>query len=169
MVRRLVGAFGIFVLFLSQSSAQSELKEVKNEVLRGRVVAFAAPSVIPAGSGPLKMLFIFETQAEEGTPTPVLVEYRFYNLQEAPPPRFFDYSNIYDLSVKRDRKCDSTVEEVSYEKVQDERGRPLPSRFILKNAKNAPSVSLKPDTALPCYTMWHDQYKTVAPGAPGKS
>jgi hypothetical protein len=71
---------------------------------------------------------------------------------------------LYDLSVKREPKCDTTVRAISYVKNVDENGNELPATFVLQFARNAPSTSLKPETFLPCYVLW---YGHLCPGAFG--
>jgi hypothetical protein len=139
----------------------------EHEVLRGHVMADIASLAFGAGLGPKWVSFIFAVETSNGKVIPVRIAYAFYKKEQLPPESFWDYSTTYDLDVKRDPKCDTTVKAVSYEKNVDEHGNQLPATYILRSAKNAPADSLKPETPLPCYVLWYGQYRQVDP-APGR-
>jgi hypothetical protein len=131
------------------------------EVLRGRVMADVASLAFGAGLGPKWTSFIFAVETSTGKVIPVRIAYAFYEPRELPPDSFWDYSKVYDLDVKRNPRCDTTVQAISSEENVDDHGNKLPATFILHSATNAPPFSLKPDTVLPCYVLWYGQYKRV--------
>ena len=91
----------------------------------------------------------------------VRIAYAFYKTNQLPPPSFSDYEALYELDVQRDQQCDTTVQALSYEKATDESGQALPPLNVLQLAKGAPSDLLKPETPLPCYVLWHGQYRRI--------
>lgn len=137
----------------------------EQEVLRGRVMADVASLAFGTGIGAQWVSFIFAVETSSGKVIPVRIAYAFYKPGELPPDAFWDYSKVYDLNVKRDPKCDTTVQAISFDKNVDEHGNKLPATFVLHSTKNAPPFSFKPDTVLPCYVLWHGQYKQVGSAA----
>lgn len=133
----------------------------QHEVLRGRVVADVASPAFGAGIGPQWVSFIFAVETSSEKTVPVRIAYAFYKTGQLPPESFWDYSKLYDLRVKREPKCDTTVHAISYDRNVDDRGNKLPATLVLQYAKHAPSDSIKPETALPCYVLWYSQYKQV--------
>jgi hypothetical protein len=138
----------------------------EREVLRGRVMADVASLVFGAGLGPKWVSFIFAVETSSGKIIPVRIAYAFYKAGQLPPDSFWDYSKSYELNVKREPTCDTTVQAISFDNNVDEYGNKLPATFVLQAAKNAPANSLKPDTALPCYVLWYGRYKQVGTTAP---
>lgn len=140
---------------------RTSVPTARHELLRGRVIADVASLAFGAGLGPKWVSFIFATETSNGEVIPVRVAYAFYKTEQLPPESFWDYSKLYDLTVRREPKCDTTVKAISYERNMDEQGNELPPKFILQFTKNIPSASLKSETALPCYVLWYGQYKHV--------
>lgn len=140
---------------------KASVPTARHEVLRGRVMADVAFPAFGAGLGPKWESFIFGTETSSGEVIPVRVEYAFYETEQLPPETFWDYSKLYELTVRREPKCDTTVKAISYVGNVDEQGNELPPTFVLQFTKNIPSASLKPETALPCYVLWHGEYKHV--------
>jgi hypothetical protein len=93
----------------------------------------------------------------------VRIAYAFYKNDQLPPESFWDYSKLYDLDVKRDQKCDTTVEAISSEKNVDEHGNELPAAYVLRSVKNAPANALQRNAYLPCYVLSFGQYRQVDP------
>ena len=124
-------------------------------------MADVASLAFGAGIGPKWQSFIFAVETSSGEVIPVRIAYAFYKSPELPPASFWDYSRLYDLSVKRDPSCDTTVRGIFFDKNVDGRGNDLPATFALRSAKNAPVHTLKPETVLSCYGLWYGQYKRV--------
>jgi hypothetical protein len=130
------------------------------------VVADVADLAFGAGLGPKWVSFIFAAETSSGQVIPSRIAYAFYKTEQLPPESFWDYSKLYDLTVKREPKCDTTLKDISYVRNIDEHGNELTPTFVLRFTKNAPSASLKSDTVLPCYVLWYGQYKQVDFTAP---
>jgi hypothetical protein len=138
----------------------------EREVLRGRVMAEVASLATGAGLGPKWVSFIFAVESSSGKVIPVRIAYAFYKAGQLPPDSFWDYSKSYELNVERDPTCDTTVQAISFDNNVDEYGDKLPATLVLQPAKNAPPNSLKLDSPLPCYVLWHGRYKQVGTTAP---
>jgi hypothetical protein len=138
----------------------------EHEVLRGRVLADVASLAFGTGLAPKWTSFIFAAETSSGKAVPVRIAYVFYESEQLPPESFWDYSRLYDLSVKRDRTCDTTVREISFEKNVDAEGNELPASLVLRPTKGAPPGTLKPEAVLPCYILWYDHYKPVVTPVP---
>ena len=137
----------------------------KHEFLRGHVIADVVSTGFGAGLGPKWVTFIFMAEGAVGKVVPVRINYAFYETDQLPSPSFWDYQAKYELDVKRDRTCDTTVEAISYEEVTDENGQVLPPLKVLQPAKGAPLDVLKPETALRCYVLWYGRYRRLDPTA----
>lgn len=133
----------------------------KLEVLRGRIVAEVASTAFGAGIGPKWITYVFAAEGMDANVFPVRIAYAFYKTDQLPPNSFSDYTTLYELDVRRDPQCDTTVQTISYEKAVNEKGQQLPPVKVLQPSKNAPSGLLKPETTLPCYVLWHGQYKRI--------
>lgn len=154
------------VLMVSSDAQVASPRNGKKEVLHGRVVADVVSLVFGAGVGPKWTKFIFSVEQPDG-PNTVLVAYAFNQRSQLPPDSFWNYANRYELKVKRDQTCDTTVREVSYEKNVDAKGNELPPTFILRMTKNNPVQALDPALKLPCYVLWYSDYKQVKPESAG--
>jgi hypothetical protein len=141
------------------ASEKAAVPTPKHEVLRGRVIADVASTAFGAGVGPKWVSFLFAVETLKGGVYPVRVAYAFYKTEQIPPDSFWDYSALYDLTVRRDQGCDTTVQAISYDKNVDVDGNELPPTLVLRYAKNYASPSLKPETVLPCYVLSYGQYK----------
>lgn len=157
----LVLVAALFAAAFVIAGEKARVRTAKHEILRGRVMADVASLAFGAGLGSKWASFIFAVETPSRKVIPVRIAYAFYKNEEMPPESFWDYSQLYALSVKRDPKCDTTVQRISFEKNVDEHGNQLPATFILRSAKNAPPQALKPDTVLPCYVLWHGEYERV--------
>lgn len=160
------------VLLLGSGSLSSNLKAQVNlsqrdpdkaSVLVGRVLAYVDSMVIGAGVGPQYQKFIFgvESKGERGQQViiPVEIVYAFQNSAGFLPHSFFDHSRLYELTAVRDQNCDEKVSVLSYEKNEDETGKPLPSTYILRIMEGFPKDVLKPDLVLPCYILRLGDYR----------
>jgi len=144
------------------TSAADKPRSAKKETLRGHVIADVASAGFGSGLGPLWTSFIFDVEQSDGRMMPVRISFAFYKNEQLPPDSFWDYRILYELRAKRDARCDTTVAAISYEEnVDAAEGKKLPPSFILQFAKNAPSSSLRPDIALPCYVLWYFDYKRL--------
>jgi hypothetical protein len=135
---------------------KGKVPKPEHEVLRGRVLADVASLAYGAGLGPKWVSFVFAVETPTRRIIPVRIAYGFYKNEQLPPESFWDYSTLYDLDVKRDQKCDTTVEAISYEKNVDEHGSELPATYVLRLIKNAPVNALERETPSPCYVLSFD-------------
>jgi len=153
--------FVICTAAITAAGQRANVPTAEHEILRGRVMAEVDSLAFGAGLGPKWMSFIFATETSSEQVIPRRIAFAFYKTAQLPPESFWDYSKLYDLTVKREPSCDTTVKAVSYERNIDEHGNELPPTFVLRLVKNAPSDSLKAETVLPCYVLWYGQYKQV--------
>jgi hypothetical protein len=157
----------VIVLFLlactlSVSAQRKPAKQVQ-EVLRGRVVAQVASLLYGSSLTHLWMSFFFVVEEPDGSVRPIQIGYAFYHSDQLPPDSFWDYSKVYEIRVRREPYCDTTVESLAYVKNTDTNGKELPPSFALKFAKGAPKDLLKREAVLPCYTLWYGHYRQVQP------
>jgi hypothetical protein len=104
---------------------------------------------------------LFAVEEPDGSEKPIQIGYAFDHSDQLPPDSFWDYSKVYELKVQRERNCDTTVESLAYEKNIDTSGKQLPPSFVLKFAKDAPKDSLTREAVLPCYILWHGNYREI--------
>ena len=133
--------------------------------LTGQVLARVEPLTGYAKNllgGQLYDVFVFGVDNGEGQDplVPVKIVYEFYPNDPGLLAKFFDYSRSYELSVRRDARCDQNVKNLSYE-TDVEPGKPPHPRNILNVLNGAPPEVLKPDLILPCFFLWPGQYKTL--------
>ena len=147
---------------LSISAQQQGVKPVQ-ELLRGRVVAQVASLHYGSSLTHSWMSFFFAVEEPGRSVRPIQIGYAFYQSQQLPPDSFWDYSKVYEIRVKREPSCDTTVESLAYVKNTDVNGKELPPSFVLEFAKGAPKDLLKRDAVLPCYTLWYGNYLPVQP------
>jgi len=137
--------------------------------MAGRVLADVSSLVSGAGLGPKHTVFIFAVEEGGGTRVvPVKVSYAFFKSEGPPPDTFFDYSKRYELQAVRDRKCDESVQSLSYVKNVDESGKPLPPSYVLRFLDGAPKDILKSYAVLPCYVLRPGKYKILSQDKDGK-
>jgi hypothetical protein len=149
-----------------QKTPPSVASAEKTTPVIGRVLADVGSFVFGAGLGPKWATFIFV--AEEGGGTrlvPIKVSYAFFKSDGPLPDDFFDYSKRYELQAVRDRRCDESVESLSYVKNVDESGKPLAPSYVLRFLDGAPKEILKPDTTLDCYILRPGRYKVLGSSA----
>lgn len=159
------------VLALTCHGQQAPAKNHSKEVIHGHVVADVASLVFGAGLGHKWVSFIFAAEQTNG-PKLIRIAYAFDVDSQLPPDSFWNYRNRYEMRVRRDPRCDTTVQDISYERNLDPKGGELPPSFILHFTKNSPVNALRPDLMLPCYVLWHSDYKLVeaeSSGQVGKS
>ncbi len=157
----LIASLVVFSASKVTSFAQgSELPE--RETLNGRVLA-EVDRPYGAGVGPLWQLFIFDVEPENGSTKmkPVLLAYLFHNFKLDPPLRkgFFDHSKLYELHVRREHKCDESVETLSIVKNETVDGKPLPPSLGISFIDGAPKDVLRPEMVLPCYVFYSGDYR----------
>jgi hypothetical protein len=136
-----------------------------HELLRGRVVAQVASLTHGSGLSHQWMSFFFDVEEPDGRVEPIEVGYAFYHPDQLPRDSFWDYSKIYEMSVRREPHCDSTVESLAYQKNTDTNGNELPPSLVLRFAKGAPKDLLKREAVLPCYVLWYGDYRQILPDA----
>jgi hypothetical protein len=161
----LVSALLSTELHSQKMSAPSAPKEEMVSV-RGRVLAGVnyLTGYLRGGFGDHYQVFVFglEPGSPSGPIAPVKIMYKFFfKTESALPDSFFDASKHYELRVVRESSCDETVQNLSYEKNDDEAGKPLPSTYILRPLNGAPKDVLKPDAVLPCYLLRPGRYKVL--------
>ena len=142
-------------------SGQPEAAKPNHEVLRGRVVAQVAPLIYGSSLTHKWMSFFFAVEEPHGKARPIEVAYAFYQSDQLPPDSFWDYSKLYEMRLRREPGCDTTVESLAYEKNADTKGNKLPASMILKFAKGAPKNLLRPEAVLPCYVLWYGDYQQI--------
>lgn len=58
--------------------------------------------------------------------------------------------------------CDETVESISFQKNEDDTGKPLPPTYDLQILYGAPRNLLRPESVLPCYILRPRAYKVIS-------
>jgi len=153
----------------AQKTPPSVASAEKTTPIVGRVLADVGSFVFGSGLGPKWATFIFVAEEGGGTRVaPVKVSYAFFKSDGPLPDSFFDYSKRYELQAVRDRKCDETVESLSYVQNVDESGKSLAPSYVLRFLDGAPKDVLKPDAVLPCYILRPGKYKVLSAGKKSK-
>jgi hypothetical protein len=109
------------------------------------------------------MSFYFASEEPDGSVRPIQIAYAFFGSEQLPSESFWDESKLYEIEVRRERGCDTKVENLAYVKNTTEDGKELPRSFVLRFAKGAPKDLLKDEAVLPCYVLWYGDYRQVQP------
>jgi hypothetical protein len=149
------------LLCISRAQAQKQhANEDKPVILAGRVLAEVETGMSTGtGLGPRAVEFIFEIEKAEAPVRSVEISYQFFNRDGRLPKSFYDHSNLYELRVVRDKKCDVSVDDISWWKNMDVEGNPMPRTYRLNFLDAFPEDMLNPNTVLPCYVLHAGDYK----------
>ena len=159
---RSVRALLVLVIATYGTAAQQK-RAVVPETLRGRPLAEVSSLLFGSGLSHKWMSFYFASEEPDGSIRPIQIAYAFYRSDQLPPESFWDYSKLYEIKVRRERGCDTKVEDLAYVKNTTENGKELPRSFVLRFAKDAPQHLLKDEDVLPCYVLWYGDYRQVQP------
>jgi hypothetical protein len=156
------------ILVLSTELSAQKISAPKEETIwiRGRVVASVGylSGYLRGGFGDHYQVFVvdLDPKAERDPVTLVKIMYKFFYKAESPlPDSFFDSSKRYEMQVFRDSSCDETLQNLSYQKNEDETGKQLPPTYILRPLDGAPKDIFRPDSVLPCYVLRPGGYKLL--------
>jgi hypothetical protein len=153
----------VLVIATLSASAQQKPAVAAPETLRGRPVAEVISLLHGSSLSHKWMSFYFATEKPDGSIRPIEIAYAFYRSDQLPSKSFWDYSNVYEIKVRRDSLCDTKVENLAYVKNTTENGKELPRSFALRLAKGAPRDMLKDEAVLPCYVLWYSDYRQITP------
>lgn len=154
-------------LLCTELSAQKMTASKKKTIsVEGRVLAGVdyLTGYLRGGFGDRYQVFVFgrERRSHRDPVAPIKVMYKFfYKTEPALPDSFLDSSKRYELQLVREPSCDETVKNLSYQKNEDETGKPLPSTYVLRLLNGAPKNVLKPDSVLPCYILTPGKYRVL--------
>jgi len=111
------------------------------------------------GLGPRAVEFIFEIEKAGAPVRSVEISYQFFSRDGRLPSSFYDHSKLYELHVVRDRRCDVSVDDISWWKNLDVEGNALPRTYRLNFLDAFPEDMLNPNAVLPCYVLHAGDYK----------
>lgn len=156
-------AIGLLAIVLGVSVyAQTASPPDSNVSVRGHVVADVASLAFGAGLGPKWTKFIVSVEQPDG-PKLVLIAYAFYQDDQLPPDSFWNYANTYSMKLRRERTCDATVGEISFEENVDTNGTALQASSTPRFTKGSPIQTLDPALRLPCHVLWYRDYEPEKP------
>jgi len=159
---KIVRALLVLVIATHGTVAQQK-PAVASETLRGRPVAEVNSLLFASSLTHKWMSFYFAWEEPNGSIRPIQIAYAFHRSAQLPSESFWDYSKHYEIKVRRDRGCDTKVENLAYVRNTTEDGKELPRSFVLRFAKGAPKDLLKDEAVLPCYVLWYGDYRQVQP------
>ncbi len=151
------------LVIATHSTVAQQKPTVVPETLRGRPVAEVVSLLSSSSLTHKWMSFYFAAEEPNGSVRPIQIAYAFFRSEQLPSESFWDYSKLYEIKVRRERGCDTKVENLAYVKNTTEDGKELPRSFVLRFAKGAPKDLLKDEAVLPCYVLWYGDYRQVQP------
>ena len=129
-------------------------------ILRGRILADLALQFHGAGLGPKYQTFIFGVEQNDGHIQPVKISYVYFG-RSGLASGLFDYTKRFELRAVREKRCDDSVEHLSWVKNSDSSGRELPPTYVLRLLDGVPDALIKPEMNLPCYFVGEGHLRLV--------